>query len=133
MVLIVSYVTLHSTTLNFLLPVLHTNKFSGIFPSNMALFGTTRLSTSRKFSQQHVRLDFSRQKSLSIIRLIYLLALNLSSSFSVFHTAVLTCFSVNFMLMSLKIFLSNMLIWNNMLIRIPKIFLTTLLLGLHGY
>ena len=35
--------------------------------------------------------------------------------------------------MKLKIFLSNMFIRNNMFIRFPKIFLTTLLLGLHGY
>ena len=39
----------------------------------------------------------------------------------------------NFILMSFKNFLSNMLIQNNMLIRFLKIFFATLLLGLHGY
>ena len=57
----------------------------------------------------------------------------LHRNLSLIHIAALIFYSGNFMLISMRNFPSNTFIWNNMLIRFLEIFLTTLLLGLHGY
>ena len=87
-------------------------KIQNIFPHNMLNQFFLNKDQYQLVNQSHFQLQI-QNNSLVFLSLI--------------HIAVVVS------KMKLKIFLSNMFIRNNMFIRFPKIFLTTLLLGLHGY